>query len=100
FAERFGGPAERKGGAFRFPVESYLDHQCRTFAETFPAECFLRLSESIDLHAVDPAASRTPATLIAFEGDAIAPPQQVAEVARTIGGPCTLHRVATRYGHD
>jgi homoserine O-acetyltransferase len=100
FGERFDGPAERKGGSFRFPVEGYLDHHGRQFAATFPPESFLRLSESIDLHHVDAGAIRTPTTLIAFDGDAIAPPEQIAALAHAIGAPCTLHRVASRYGHD
>lgn len=100
FGERFAGPAERRGGTFRFPVESYLEHQGRQFAATFAPESFLRLSESIDLHQVDASAIRTPTTLIAFEGDTIAPPDQIAALARSIGAPCTLHRIASRYGHD
>lgn len=100
FGERFDGPGERRDGEFRFPVERYLEHQGRTFAETFPPESFLRLSESIDLHDVSPSDIRTPTTLVAFEGDTIVPPEQVAALAHAIPAPCTLHRVASRYGHD
>jgi homoserine O-acetyltransferase len=100
FGERFDGPSTVRDGALRFPVEDYLDHQGRVFAETFSPYSFLRLSESIDLHAVDPARVLATTTLIAFENDGLVPAEQVRALAGEIAGPCTLHRIDSRFGHD
>jgi homoserine O-acetyltransferase len=45
--------ADQKRAAF--PVESYLGARGDDFARRFDADAFLRLSESIDLHDVDPS---------------------------------------------
>jgi len=100
FADRFDGPAVRRDGRFRFPVEDYLDHHGQAFAATFAAENFLRLSESIDLHDVEPAMIRAPATLVAFEDDPLVPPWQVRQLAAALGTSSTLHVLPSRYGHD
>jgi homoserine O-acetyltransferase len=84
----------------RFDVEDYLEHHGRTFAERFSPESFLCLSQSIDLQRVDPAAIRVPATLVAFDPDAITPPWQVRELARHLRGRWTLRLVPSVYGHD
>src|SRR3546814_11766500 len=58
------GEPEWRGERFHFPVEDYLAHQGRRFVERFDADRFLALSESIDLHDVEPEQVRTPSTLI------------------------------------
>jgi homoserine O-acetyltransferase len=65
FATRFGGPPVRDAERFRFPVEGYLFARGDDYVQKYRAESFLALSESIDLHHVDPAQVRTPTTLIA-----------------------------------
>ncbi|MGH8114082.1 MAG: homoserine O-succinyltransferase MetX, partial [Rhodanobacteraceae bacterium] len=69
FARRFSGGAEFVGGHFRLPVEDWLDYNGRKFAARFDARHYLALSESIDLHDVDPASVRVPTTLIGFASD-------------------------------
>ncbi len=90
-------PAE---GRARFPVEAYLEHCGRRYVESFTPERFLALSESIDLHRVDPAAVRVPATLVAVEGDAVAPAWQLRDLASRLGAPAALHVIESIYGHD
>ena len=51
----FRGPRARPTG-FRFPVESYLLARGESYAARYQPESFVCLSESIDLHRVDPAA--------------------------------------------
>jgi len=100
-AGRFGGGWTVDGeGAARFEVEAYLDHQGSRYARRFTPERFLCLSQSIDLHRVDPAAVTVPCTLLAVRGDPIAPAWQVAELATRLAGPCTRHELDSIYGHD
>ena len=100
FAERFAEPPIEHDGALRFPVEGYLDHGGSRYAERCSPERYLALSESIDRHRVDPEAIRTPTELFAVYGDAIAPPWQVRELARRLGGPSRLVEITSSYGHD
>lgn len=100
FAERFPGPGRRRSGRFRFPVEDYLQRCGERFADGWTADAFLALSESIDLHAIDPTVLRTPATLVGVAGDAIVPDELFDELVSSYGGP--IHRVDIEsvYGHD
>lgn len=101
FAERFPVRPESDGPrGERFPVESYLDHHGETFARRFDPRSFLLLSRSIDLHRVDPGRIRGPVTLVAFRGDAIAPPWQLRELRDALPGEAELVEIATPRGHD
>ena len=66
---------ERHEGAVvvRCGAEDYLDACGARFAEKFPPAAFLRLSESIDLHAVDAASIRVPTTVVAVAEDRLVP---------------------------
>jgi homoserine O-acetyltransferase len=101
FGERFGSaPIERSDSDATFPVESYLRHHGERFAARWRAERFLALSLSTDLHRVDPAAIRTPTTIVAAEGDAIVPGEQLETLAARLGGPRQLIHLPTTRGHD
>jgi homoserine O-acetyltransferase/O-succinyltransferase len=101
FAERFDSrPDAVDERDATFPVERYIRHQGEKFAATWRPERFLALSLSADLHRVDPAAVRVPTTLVAAEGDAIVPGEQMEELARRLAAPSTLVHLATRHGHD
>lgn len=100
FAQRFSGPpARNEEGRFEFPVESYLLRQGGKYKGRV-AESYLCLSESIDLHAVDPGAITTPTTLIGFVEDQLVPIDDVRALARALAGPCSLHEPSSIYGHD
>jgi homoserine O-acetyltransferase/O-succinyltransferase len=98
FAQRFDGAAD--GAAQSHAIESYLRHHGEKFAQRVPAERYLALSESTDLHAVDPRAIRAPTTLVAAEHDAIVPRAQLAALARAIGAHCRLVDLPSIHGHD
>jgi homoserine O-acetyltransferase len=100
FASRFSGSAELRGDRFHFPVEDYLEHQGRRFVERFDADRFLALSESIDLHEVQPELIPTPTTLIGFPSDRLVPLADLCELQRRLRGPATLEVVESPYGHD
>ena len=91
FAERFN--AEQ-------PVDAYLEHCGAKYVQWSSPERFLCLSQSIDTHSVNPADIRVDTTLVAIEGDAIAPPWQVRQLAREIGESARLFQIRSRYGHD
>jgi homoserine O-acetyltransferase len=101
FADRFDpAPSQVSENDATFPVEGYLRHHGETFAARWSAERFLALSLSGDLHRVDPAAIRTPTTIVAAEGDAIVPGEQLETLAARLGGPAHLVHLPTTRGHD
>jgi homoserine O-acetyltransferase/O-succinyltransferase len=100
FAARFEGEATASPRGFRFPVEGYLEHHGAAFVRTFSPWRFLCLSESLDLHRVDPARIRTPATLVAVDSDTLVPPWQMRQLAARLAGPARLVEIRSRYGHD
>jgi homoserine O-acetyltransferase len=100
FAVRFGGPPVRDADRFRFPVEEYLFARGDEYVQTYKAECFLALSESIDLHAMDAGEVKTPTTLIAVREDQLVPLADMQALAKRLGGPSRLVEVSSLYGHD
>jgi homoserine O-acetyltransferase len=100
FGRRFAGGPEWRDERFHFPVEDYLEHQGRRFVERFDAERFLALSESIDLHDVQPEQVPTRTTLIGFPSDRLVPLADLCELQRRLHGPATLEVVESPYGHD
>jgi len=100
FAVRFAGPPVRDGARFRFPVEGYLFARGDDYVQKYRAESFLALSESIDLHHVEPAQVRTPATLIAVREDQLVPFADMQSLAGRLGGPCRLIALNSIFGHD
>ncbi|HET7266730.1 MAG TPA: homoserine O-succinyltransferase [Oleiagrimonas sp.] len=100
FAQRFDGQAEFSDGRFRLPVESWLEHVGKKFAGNFDAGRYLSLSESIDLHSVDPASVHAPTTLIGFATDRLVPLSDLCELQRGLGISASLEVVESLYGHD
>jgi homoserine O-acetyltransferase len=100
FAERFGSQPVDENGHATFPVEAYLRVHGERFAARWTAERFLALSLSADLHHVDPAAIRTPTTVVAAQGDAIVPRSQLETLVASLGGPAQLIDLPSTRGHD
>ena len=101
FAERFdSAPVEQSDGDATFAVEEYLARHGERFAARWAAERFLALSLSGDLHRVEPGAIHTPTLLVAEEGDAIVPREQLEELAAHLGAPTRLIHLASTRGHD
>src|SRR5690606_22703066 len=91
---------ERGDNGFHFPVESYLDHQGNKFADAFDAEMFLLLSESCDLHRVNPAEIKVPTSLVLVDSDTLVPPWQMQELADALPDCRGFHEFSSDYGHD
>ncbi len=100
FALRFNGPAVRDAERFRFPVEGYLFARGDDYVQKYRAESFLALSESIDLHVVDPAEVTTPATLIGVREDQLVPVADMRSLAVRLAGPQQLIEINSIFGHD
>jgi len=97
-----------------FEVESYLDHQGRSFVERFDANSYLYITRAMDYY--DAAARwgggdlaeacsrvRSRVMIVAFDSDWLYPPEQCRELALALtrnGKPVTYVRVPSRYGHD
>jgi homoserine O-acetyltransferase len=100
FDERFSGPAEQTDQGFRFPVESYLFARGEAYAAQYRPEAFVCLSESIDLHRVDPAAIHVPVTMVAVVEDQLVPLSDMRELRDRLAGNCRLVEISSLYGHD
>ena len=100
FNTRFSGAPTVHGSRARFPVDAYLDHHGRQYADTFAAESLLLISQCLDLHEVDPAAISAACTLVAFDTDTLVPPADVRALASALRGTATLTIIPTLYGHD
>lgn len=84
----------------RFPVEEYLEAQGVSFASRFDAAAFYRLSESIDLHFVEPEDITVPTTLVSVDTDVLAPPWLLDELERGAPGVERHVKLESIYGHD
>lgn len=100
FAARFPQPAALVDGTARSAAQDYLDACGSRYAAQWSPVAFRRLSESIDLHVVDPAAIRVPCTFAAVEGDWLVPPAEVHDLAARVDAPASVHVIVSRYGHD
>ena len=81
-------------------VAEFLRSSGEIFARSCPADRFLALSLSLDLHHVSPEDIRVPTTLIAVEQDSLVPVRQMRDLAGRLGGPCRLVEISSKYGHD
>ena len=100
FAARFEVAPEEDRDGYHFPVERYLDHSARRFAESWSGERYLALSESLDLHRVDPAKVRVPTALLGVREDTLTPPWQLSQLRSSLAAPCSLEEISSIYGHD
>jgi homoserine O-acetyltransferase len=100
FAARFEVAPDESRDGYAFPVERYLDHGARKFAERWTPERYLTLSESLDLHKVDPARVRVPVSLLGVAEDTLVPIWQLQELRQRLGAQCRLEELSSIYGHD
>jgi len=96
---RFDAAPTVDGDLVRVSAEDYLDAQGLRYADRTTAAAYRRLSESIDLHRVDPAAVRLPATFVAVESDWLVPIEDIRALADAVGG-ARFVLMPSLYGHD
>jgi len=100
FAERFAAAPELVGGRVRVAAEDYLDAAGARFVVRTPITAWWRLSESIDLHRIDPTCVRVPTTVVAVEGDRVVPMSESVALVEGLGTLGSLRVVRSSYGHD
>ena len=98
--ERFTEAPSIRNGCVRVAAEDYLDAAGAKFVARFPATAWLRLSESIDLHEVDPAQVAVPTLVIAVEGDRLVPLSDAVTLVEGLGLNGRLRVLRSQYGHD
>lgn len=100
FAGRFDAPPALRDGCCEVAAESYLRACGERFAGRFDATAFLRLSESIDLHQVDPSSISVPTAVVAVADDRLVPIADLYDLVECLAGPARLIALRSRYGHD
>ena len=99
FAERFATPSTLEGDRVRASSEPYLDHMGDKHSVRMTAAVYRRLSESIDLHRVDPAAIAGPATFVAVDSDQLVPAADIEALANAVPN-ARFVSIPSLYGHD
>ena len=100
FGERFDLPPRVVNGCVRVAAEDYLDAAGAQFVARTSTTAWLRLSESIDLHRIDPASVCVPTTVVAVEGDRLVPLADAVALVEGLGGLGKLRVLRSLYGHD
>jgi len=100
FAERFDAAPELIGGQVRVAAEDYLDAAGAKFVARTPITAWWRLSESIDLHRIDPADVTVRTTVVAVEGDRLVPMSESVALVEGLGTCGSLRVLRSSYGHD
>ena len=99
FDARFDVPAVIDGRV-RVGAEDYLAHCGARYATSTPSTGFLRLSESIDLQAVEPEQVRVPVTVVAVQEDRLVPVEDAYRLSERLRGETRLRVLRSQYGHD
>ncbi|KTF36092.1 homoserine O-succinyltransferase MetX [Xanthomonas vesicatoria] len=100
FSERFDAPPEVINGRVRVAAEDYLDAAGAQYVARTPVTAYLRLSESIDLHRIDPALVKVPTVVVAVEGDRLVPLADMVSLVEGLGPRGSLRVLRSPYGHD
>jgi homoserine O-acetyltransferase/O-succinyltransferase len=100
FGERFDAPPEVVNGRVRVAAEDYLDAAGAQYVARTQVNAYLRLSESIDLHRIDPAAMTVPTVVVAVEGDRLVPLADLVGLVEGLGPRGSLRVLRSPYGHD
>lgn len=100
FGERFDAAPEVLNGRVRVAAEDYLDAAGARYVARTPVNAYLRLSESIDLHRIDPAAVAVPTLVVAVEGDRLVPLSDLVSLVEGLGLRGSLRVLRSPYGHD
>lgn len=99
FAARFATPTAIEDGRARASSEPYLDHMGEKHSARMSAVAYRRLSESIDLHRIDPRTITVPATFVAADSDQLVPAADSEELARAAPNGRFI-RIQSLFGHD
>jgi len=99
FAARFATPTVIEDGRARASSETYLDHMGEKHSARMCAVAYRRLSESIDMHRIDPRTIPVPATFVAADTDQLVPAADSDELARAVPNGRFI-TIQSLFGHD
>lgn len=99
YRQRFDLPPAVDGSTVRVSAEDYLDFQGERYAERTSAVAYRRLSESIDLHQIDPDGLRLPCVFVAVESDWLVPIEDIRALAVRVEGARFI-LMPSLFGHD
>jgi homoserine O-acetyltransferase/O-succinyltransferase len=99
FAERFTDAPTLAHGRVRVAAEDYLEHCAATWVARTSPTAFLRLSESIDLHAIDPRTVTVPTTVVAIAEDRLVPLEDLFALAESLPH-AEIRVLRSKFGHD
>jgi homoserine O-acetyltransferase len=100
FEQRFRDEPEFEDSRAVFPVERYLFGRGDDYARRYSPGAFICLSESIDLHRVEPEAISVPVTLVAVTEDQLVTVEEMRELSARLAGPSRLYEFHSLFGHD
>jgi homoserine O-acetyltransferase len=98
--ERFSTEPRISNGQANFEVSRYLNHNGKKFAENFDTYRYINLSNSIDLHRIDPTKITSETLLIPITSDQLVPLKLVKQLQSKIQPCCQLKTIKSKYGHD
>lgn len=99
FGERFAIAPTIEQGRVCVGADGYLSAHGARHCRRMCATAYRRLSESIDLHRIDPTSIRVPLTLAGVDSDALVPAADVRALGDAVAGS-RFHLIRSRYGHD
>lgn len=97
-AQRFHQPCSITDEGFNADIVNYLKSRGSDFANHFDANAFCRLSQSIDLHNIDPSTISTPLTCVSVFEDQLIPHSLIERMASLANAK--LISIHSRFGHD
>ncbi|PWK53835.1 hypothetical protein [Pleionea mediterranea] len=96
--DRFNQSCSITDEGFNAEIVNYLKSRGHDFAQHFDADAFCRLSQSIDLHSINPRAISTPLTCVSVFEDQLIPHALIERMASLANSK--LISIHSRYGHD
>lgn len=99
FLQRFNGNARHTADGAVFPVEEYLMSRGEQYAARYSAGSFVTLSESIDLHRIDPSRIAVPVSALAVSSDQLVPLADMQMLATMLPNG-RLTQIDSIFGHD
>ncbi len=99
FAERFAEPPSLVHGHVRVAAEDYLEHCGNSYVARTSPTAFLRLSESIDLHRIDPATVTVPTIVVGVIEDRLVPIEDIYDLVQRLPN-ADIRQLRSKFGHD
>ncbi len=99
FAERFDAAPTVVHDRVRVAAEDYLEHCAATWVARTSPTAFLRLSESIDLHRVEPRHVCVPTTVVAIAEDRLVPLEDLFALSEALPQG-EIRVLRSKFGHD